>query len=141
MFSPCTSRYALNVTSVFFQNSPIGDGEFFLELVCLTTICPIMPRFIISVRELYDRDLNAGRQGIDTGFGMLSQPIAGGNVVVSAIAFAEVTTGQGQGQEGGTGAIQLDELGDDTHQVMKGGDADNTEAIRLEVLGNGMHQV
>ena len=81
-----------------------------------------MPRFIISIRELYDRDLHGRWQGIDTGFGVLSQPIASENEVVSAIAFAAVAPGQGQGQ-----TVE--------------GDEDDLEAIRLEVLGDGAGQV
>ncbi|KAG6377729.1 hypothetical protein JVT61DRAFT_14501 [Boletus reticuloceps] len=51
-----------------------------------------MPRFIISVRELYDSKLRV--HGIDTGFGALSHPISSGNAVVSSIAFADVTPDQ-----------------------------------------------
>ena len=54
----------------------------------------MMPRFIISVRELYDRDLRGRRQGIDTGFGVSSQPISSGNATVSVIRFAGVAPGQ-----------------------------------------------
>ncbi|KAI9573441.1 hypothetical protein HD554DRAFT_2167047 [Boletus coccyginus] len=105
--------------------------QLFLNLVCYTAICPIMPRFIISIRELYDRDLHARWQGIDSRFGVLSQPIASETVAVSAIAIAEVATEQGQGGEGDTEAIGLEELGDHMGQVMESGDADNMEAIRL----------
>jgi hypothetical protein len=82
-----------------------------------------MPRFIISVRELYDRDLRGGLQGIDTGFGVLSQSIASDNVVVSAIAFAGVASEQGQGQ------------------VVEDDEDDESEAIRLEARGDLTRQV
>ena len=82
----------------------------------------MMPRFIISMRELYDHDLRAHWEGIDTGFGVLSHSIASGNAVMSAIAFAEVAPGQGQ-----------DRVAD--------GDEDDSEVMRLEVLGDGVHQV
>jgi hypothetical protein len=60
-----------------------------------------MPRFIISVRELYDRDLRGREQGIDTGFGVLSQPNFGENTAVSAMEFADVAQGEeGQAAEG-----------------------------------------
>ena len=72
-----------------------------------------MPRFIIGIRELYDHDLYGHWQGIDTGFGVLSQPE---NEVVSAIAFAAVAPGQGRGQ-------------------MVEGDEDDLEAIRLDGPG------
>ena len=75
-----------------------------------------MPRFIIGVRELYDHDLRARWQGIDTGFGVLSQPIASENLAVSATAFANVATGQGRpGQEVDADAIPLEELGNGAH--------------------------
>ena len=58
-------------------------------LVCFVYLvfATIMPRFIISVRELYDRDL-------DFGFGVLSQPTASRGEALSAIAFADVASGQ-----------------------------------------------
>ncbi|KAI9571045.1 hypothetical protein HD554DRAFT_242793 [Boletus coccyginus] len=118
--------------------------QLFLILLSYTTICPIMPRFIISMRELYDRNLHgAGQQGIDTGFGMLSQPIASQSMAVSAISFVEVATGQGQGQEGDAEAIQLEEMGDSTYQVVEGGHVDNSESemVQAEVLGDGTHHV
>jgi len=78
-----------------------------------------MPRFIISVRELYDRDLRNRWQGIDTGFGVLSQPDSSGNAAVSAIQFTDVALGQ---------------------EVAEG-EVDDSEAIRLEMLGDGTRQV
>jgi len=103
--------------------------QLFLNMLCYTAICPIMPRFIISVRELYDHDLRARWQGVDSGFGIFSQPIAGENVAVSSLAFAEVATGQGQGQEGDAEAvIQLEELEDGAYQITEG-DTDNSRAI------------
>ena len=111
-------------------------------------ICSIMPRFIISVRELYDHDLRARWQGIDTGFGVLSQPIASDNAVVSEIAFADVTRGQGrdqavEGDEDDEEAIQLEVLGNGIHQVVEGDhdEDDDSGAIRLEARGNRTCQV
>lgn len=77
-----------------------------------------MPRFIISVRELYDSDLRGHFQAVDTGFGVLSQPNASRTLAMSAIAFADVAPGQEEGQvvEGDAddaGAIQLEARGDD----------------------------
>ena len=80
---------------------------------------PMMPRFIISVRELYDRDLRRG-QGVDTGFGVLSQPIAGQNAPLSAISFTGIAIGQDQ---------------------IMGGDANDSEAIRIAPVGDNMQQV
>ena len=81
-----------------------------------------MPRFIVSIRELYDRDLRGRWQGIDTGFGVLSQPVSSGNTVVSAIEFADVAAEQEQGQ------VAEDEV-------------DDSEAIRLSMSPGGMCQV
>jgi hypothetical protein len=63
----------------------------------------MIPQLIISVRELYDRDLRHCWQGIDTGFGVLSQPVSSENTVGSAIAFAggaRAGTGTGDGGRG-----------------------------------------
>ena len=77
-----------------------------------------MPRFIISVRELYDHDLRRRWQGIDTGFGMLSQPgVSSRNAAMSAIEFAEVAPGQPEGEVDDSEAIRLEMLGDGTRQV------------------------
>jgi len=133
------------VATISLDNGPMlsNTWQVFLTLLSYTTICPIMPRFIISVRELYDRDLRARWQGIDTGFGVLSQPIASQNVALSATSFVDVATGPGQGQEqeGDAEAIRPEELGDGSHQVVEGSRADITEVIRLEVLGDGTCQV
>ncbi|KAF8439990.1 hypothetical protein L210DRAFT_2194096 [Boletus edulis BED1] len=64
----------------------------FVASLSTVFLFPLMPRFIISVRELYDSELRV--HGIDTGFGALSHPISSRNAVVSSIAFADVTPGQ-----------------------------------------------
>ncbi|KAF8550482.1 hypothetical protein OG21DRAFT_1499748 [Imleria badia] len=50
---------------------PLVDLMLFLDALSYSLSCAIMPRFIMSIRELYDRDLENRWQGIDTGFGML----------------------------------------------------------------------
>ena len=92
----------------------------FLNIFVYVTLCPIMPRFIISMRELYDRDLCGRWQGIDTGFGVFSHPAASQNAAMSAIAFADVTPGQDELTDAGVDKsepIQLEVLGDDTRRV------------------------
>ena len=84
-------------------------------MLCGITQYPMMPRFIISVRELYDRDPRRDWEGVDTGFGVLSQPIAGQNGPVSAIAFADIALGQDDVVEGEPNQLEL--LGDNTRQV------------------------
>jgi hypothetical protein len=79
-----------------------------------------MPRFIISVRKLSEDDLRARWQGIDSGFGVLLQPIASEDGALAAIAIVDVAPDQDQVVEG---------------------DAGDSEAIRLEVVGDGARQV
>ena len=92
----------------------------FLDDLIYLIFATIMPRFIISVRELYDHDLRARWQGIDSGFGVLSQSIVSQNGAMSTIAFADVAPGQDQVVEG---------------------DADDSEGVRLEVVAEGVRQV
>ena len=53
-----------------------------------------MPRFIISIRERYHSDNQNRWQGVDTGFGVLLQPISSGDAAVSVINFADVISEQ-----------------------------------------------
>jgi hypothetical protein len=75
----------------------------------------MMPRFIIGVRELYDR--RDGRwQGIDTGFGVSFCE----NAATSAIELVDLAPEQEQGQvaeEGGVDDWERKMLGDGTCQV------------------------
>lgn len=81
----------------------------------------VVPRFIIAVREQYDQNLHRRWQGIDTGFGVLSQPtIASQNAALSAIVFADVALEQDQVEEG---------------------EANESEAIRLETLDSNARRV
>lgn len=92
----------------------------FSSFSCLL-LCSVVPRFVISVRELYDHDPRRQRQGIDSGFGVSSQPTTSENAAMSAIVFAEVSPEEGQIVEGEVG---------------------ESEAIsRLEVVEDGAHQV
>lgn len=97
-----------------------SDSMAFLACFTYLLLCSIMPRFIISVRELYDRDPHRGRQAIDSGFGVLLQLTIGENETVSAIVFAGVSPEGGQrveGEVGGSDAIQAEVVGDDACQV------------------------
>ena len=111
------------ITEAWVQNiiTTSSTSELILALLYYIALCTMMPRFIISVRELYDRDLRARWQGIDTGFGVLSQPISSGNVAVSAIQFADAAPGQEEGQ-------------------VAEGEVDDSEGIRLE-MRDGTGQV
>ena len=94
-----------------------------MTLFCYMILCPIMPRFIIGMRELYDFDVRGRRQRIDTGFGVSSRSVFTENAAMSAIEFADrVAPGRGQGQVaegevGGSVAIRREMLGDGTRQV------------------------
>lgn len=79
----------------------------------------MIPRFIISMRELYDRDLRDRWQGIDTGFGVLPESIASENAAVSTVAFTD-TSG---------------------HDQIVEGNVDDSEGIQLVAVGDGARQV
>jgi len=100
---------------------PVADLMLFLDTFSYSLSCAIMPRFIISIRELYDRDLRKRWQGIDTGFGVFSQTITNGDTATSTIAVGDVSRVEGQG-------------------IMVG-DTDGSEAIELEVVGDGARRV
>ncbi|KAF8452921.1 hypothetical protein L210DRAFT_3520008 [Boletus edulis BED1] len=76
-----------------------GSGYLFLEAAISIAFCILIPRFVISIRELYDRDIHRCFH-IDTGFGMQSRSNAGADTTVSAMAFADIN--QGPEVEGGT---------------------------------------
>ena len=65
-----------------------------LGLLSVVTLYPVIPRFVLSVRELYERDSRGRWQGIDTGFGVSSRTFAERDPVVSDIAFADVRRGR-----------------------------------------------
>jgi hypothetical protein len=73
---------------------------------------PIMPQFVISMRELFDKGSLGRLEGIDSAFGISSccGDVAGRDHSVSGIAFAGVSSRPGE--EGGE-EIQLDDRGND----------------------------
>ncbi|KAN0075457.1 hypothetical protein V8E55_011480 [Tylopilus felleus] len=110
------NRNALyNFILVWLYTDPTIDNILLLFLTSFSyvTLFPMMPRFIISIRELYDHDHRGRLQGIDTGFGVSSQPVDSENTAVSTIAFADVAGGQEQGQaaEGDKGDSAGNQLG------------------------------
>jgi hypothetical protein len=94
-----------------------------LDTVCISTISSMMPRFIISMRELYDRDPRGRWKGIDSGFKIFPQPISGesAGTSMSVIPFVDI------GPEGPS-------------LIMEGA-TNEFEMIRLEVLGVNARQV
>ena len=95
----------------------------------------MVPRFIISIRELYDRDLRGSWEGNDVGFGVLSRPAASGTLV-SAIAFAEANPGQSQAAEGDAEDVEgvAGSSGNTSPSRVVEDDAGASELIRLEAL-------
>ncbi|KAF8122272.1 hypothetical protein EV363DRAFT_1555210 [Boletus edulis] len=70
--------------------SPGGNifRAMFLQAFVSIAFYIAIPRFIISIRELYDRDIHRGFH-IDTGFGVQSRSNAGADATVSAIVFED----------------------------------------------------
>jgi len=66
------------------------DFLIFLDSFSYAVSCTIVPRFIISIRALYDRDQRNRYQGLDTGFGMCSQTVGHQN---TATAFSGISFG------------------------------------------------
>ncbi|KAF8129171.1 hypothetical protein EV363DRAFT_1220227 [Boletus edulis] len=89
---------------------------FILSLSYLSII-PLMPRFIISVREFHKR--RGQWEGIDAGFGASLHLISSENAVVSVVAIADSDA--------------------TVNQVMEG-EADESEGIQLEMRGDNIHQ-
>ena len=56
----------------------------------------IAPRFIINIRELYDRDLRDRWQGIDAGFGVFSHPGSSEDMAMSAVASGDEVVGENE---------------------------------------------
>ena len=123
IFSPQTRNLLYNTLEATFNgNGFTTSNHWMILLVCFFYLlfATIMPWFIISVREMYEHDLRTHWRGIDSGFGVLSQPIASQNGALSAIVFADVAPGQ--------------------DQVVEGAAADDSEAIQLEVVMDGVRQ-
>ena len=74
----------------------LGSELWQLILSVIAEFVPIYtltPRFILSVRELYARDVQSGRgEGIDTGFGL---PSTGRGAGGTGIVFADVEQNEG----------------------------------------------
>lgn len=110
-----------NITFMLVNASALNDTlALYLSMIVKITMCTMLPQFIISIRELYDRGLRHCWQGVDAGFGVLSQPNASQNAAVSAIEFADGALGEDQAVEGDAnepGAIRLETFGDNARQV------------------------
>lgn len=95
MLSPSRNAFynivCFEIGGLFSRSEINSNVLLLLRTISPMILCPMMPRFIISMRELYDRDSRGGWNGIDSGFGVnISIDIAD----MSAIAFTEVAPGQ-----------------------------------------------
>lgn len=99
-YSPLIRRAFIDVNSMIEYGSGIlaMDATLWVDSVVILCLYTMLPRFIISIRELYDRQCHRHCQGIDTGFGVLSQLATDEDQVVSAIAFADAIQGQSEDQ-------------------------------------------
>jgi len=86
-----------------------------VSAVCSSLLCCCMPRFIISVRELYDREFRGRWQGIDTGFGVVLCETG----QTTTIAFVDAGHEEGCLQDYGDtpGDIQLEKVGKSSRYV------------------------
>jgi len=87
--------------------APTNDATLFLGTFLYITFYTLIPQFIISIRELYDRDIR-GRLHVDTGFGALSQPDAGLNTATSTMVFVDRSQDyKGEGSSEDSGDLEL----------------------------------
>ena len=109
--------------NVIVQNQLILgiSATYLLQLFAVVTIIPLIPRFIIRVREIFDRDAR-GRFRVDTGFGTLGPSVDDESTFVSTILFVDGNSGQGESR------VLEEDMGD-------------SEGIRLEVMGEGARRV
>ena len=78
----------INLLSVSGNFPTVGWLACLLTIVECVPMFTLSPRFVMSIRELYARDIQGRRdEGIDTGFGLLSSGRGAGG---TAIMFADV---------------------------------------------------
>ena len=82
------SIFVFGLLDAFFLSGMFPTGGALLLLVEYIPMYTLTPRFILSIRELYARDVEGRRgEGIDTGFGL---SLSGRGAVVTPIAFTDV---------------------------------------------------
>ncbi|KAF8119518.1 hypothetical protein EV363DRAFT_1382721 [Boletus edulis] len=94
---------------------PLSTTLIFLEAFIFIAFYIVIPRFVISIRDLYDRDIY-GRFHIDTGFGMQSWSNIPSGAAVSTMVF--VDRDQGSEVAGDTDTSADPEMG---HRVRGSG--------------------
>jgi len=86
-----------NLLGLIHPKSPAPtNAMYYLSFLCYSLSCAIMPRFIIGIREFYDRDHWNQWRGIDSGF-RLSLTVAVLDLPGSQIAFAHHDANTGEG--------------------------------------------
>ncbi|KAF8428938.1 hypothetical protein L210DRAFT_3563812 [Boletus edulis BED1] len=82
----------------------------FLETFVYIAFYILIPRFVISIRELYDHDIR-GRFHIDTGFGMVSRSNASQDTTASAMVFVDGNQGaEVEGSMDNSGDLGMDRV-------------------------------
>ena len=82
----------INVLSALGKLPTAGSRLILLLIVELVPMYTLTPRFILSMRELYARDVQVGRVsggGIDTGFGLSFSDRAGATMVFADVGQNE----------------------------------------------------
>lgn len=112
-----TTKYSFLVWSlldILYDTTNIIHGGWSTILLTLEFIPPftLVPRFILSLRALYVRDLRGIRGGdMDTAFGFTS---GSGHGTVGTIMFADAAQSEGAEQEE---EIQMEERARETHSA------------------------
>jgi len=104
------------IVNVLFQTIDLLEGTGFSTgntylllagLICIA-FYTLIHRFVISIRELYDRDIR-GRFHIDTGFGMQSRSNASLDATMSAMVFMDGNQGaEAEGDTNKSGDLQVE---------------------------------
>ncbi|KAF8452885.1 hypothetical protein L210DRAFT_3519893 [Boletus edulis BED1] len=87
--------------------APTNDIAVFLGTFLDLAFYNIIPRFIIGIRELYDRDIRGGFH-IDTGFGVGSRSNAGSDTTLSVMVFVEDQGSQAEDGTSNTSDLEMD---------------------------------
>ncbi|KAF8126719.1 hypothetical protein EV363DRAFT_1347193 [Boletus edulis] len=116
------------VNDVLIYGTPLRNTSIILNTFIYTAFYTLIPRFIINIRELYDRDIH-GRFHIDTGFGVQSWSNAGPDATVSAMVFVEGN----QGPEVEDGMSNSGDLQVETGRRVHGPDLNEDIPIRGSV--------
>jgi len=88
-FFVCT---AYNIYDMIQIGPTINNApELYINAIYSVFLYTIVPRFIISIRELYDHEAHYSWKGVDTGFGVLSQCVVrvNGGASMTSISFAD----------------------------------------------------